>query len=339
MANTKSKKERDAYDLEEDKKVDEACTKFRRNVESLMKTPENIQRLNKRVKDRVNEKRKEQSKSDKRKDRITDETVELNAYDMGVIADVSHQTVRNWVDNYTRETKEVKLSSIIRIARAYNVSVDWLLGLSGAPSKDVELDYKPFEEMGISYAAYETLKDLKEQGTDMNELLKGINLLLTYTVVGRKPITNDEFDLGTEREYIDITILPIINALNSYLFSLYKEGGYTRLTTKKFHDIVDWASNYNPSESAYDEEQEELIFQNLFEKGIKEESPEFSEITLLNVLDHELKKCKGLIIKEELQKVQAKVEKLDLNKMEKEDAWLPAISVILTHLDKFYNSN
>ena len=251
------------------------------------------------------------------------------------IAGVSRQSLATWLKDDTN----VRLVSLEKIANLYNVTLDWLLGYDDEISKEAQMLFKPFKDLGISLDAYNVLKELKEQGTDMNELLKGINLLLTYTVVGRKPITNDEFDLGTEREYIDITILPIINALNSYLFSLYEEGGYTRLTTKKFHDIVDWASNYNPSESAYDEEQEELIFLNLFEKGIKEESPEFSEITLLNVLDHELKKCKGLIIKEELQKVQAKVEKLDLNKMEKEDAWLPAISVILTHLDKFYNSN
>ena len=82
-----------------------------------------------------------------------------------IAIDEKRENVRNWENG----TRALKAETIIKLAQHFNVSTDYLLGLSEVKSTDTNLQ-SACEYTGLSEAAYNTLYRLREYCYGLHEL-------------------------------------------------------------------------------------------------------------------------------------------------------------------------
>ena len=83
--------------------------------------------------------------------------------------DVSRDSVNNWLSGRS----DIRLNDLVRIAEEYNVSADWLLGLSTAPTRDRSME----GAVSVTGLSEKSICFLNDHGKDSN-VLKVLNLLL-----------------------------------------------------------------------------------------------------------------------------------------------------------------
>lgn len=83
--------------------------------------------------------------------------------------DVSRDSVNNWLSGRS----DIRLNDLVRIAEKYNVSADWLLGLSHARTRDRSIE----GAVSVTGLNENSIFFLNDHGKDSN-VLKVLNLLL-----------------------------------------------------------------------------------------------------------------------------------------------------------------
>ena len=158
--------------------------------------------------------------------------------DIAEIAGVSLQTIYKW-----KRGAMPKREPIEKLAIAFGVKEDWLLGKTDAATESYKQGFFAFEEYGFSQKAYHNLLRLKKQGADMNEVMKGLNCLLEYAVfpyelapedieVAQETLEREEdaeekafleARIAEDQEKAKLVTLPVLDLINKF-FSLYPEG-------------------------------------------------------------------------------------------------------------------
>ena len=158
--------------------------------------------------------------------------------DIAEIAGVSLQTIYKW-----KRGAMPKREPIEKLAIAFGVKEDWLLGKTDAATESYKQGFFAFEEYGFSQKAYHNLLRLKKQGADMNEVMKGLNCLLEYAVfpyelapedieVAQETLEREEdaeekafleARIAEDQEKARLVTLPVLDLMNKF-FSLYPEG-------------------------------------------------------------------------------------------------------------------
>ena len=83
--------------------------------------------------------------------------------------DVSRDTVNNWLCGRS----DIRVNDLVRIAEKYNVSADWLLGLSPAPTRDRSME----SAVSVTGLDEKSILFLRDHGKGSG-VLNAINLLL-----------------------------------------------------------------------------------------------------------------------------------------------------------------
>lgn len=239
----------------------------------------------------------------------------LSSEDIAKVIGTSKQTVANWINGTSP-----KADFLVELAKAYKVSVDWLVGLSDAESIEQQEQYAPFKELGFSYKAYENLIKLKEQGENLSALMQGINYILEQSDIDDIP-----GDYEPETNTLPIVghslSLPIVDALNRF-FYLYPHGVENRITVNALKTLVNQLGEDN---SCLD-----LDSLNAFlVDNCDIELPQEGDTVSLNMLENHLKRCKGRLVAEELKR---------FNEDDEDALDLTAQIGALKLLDKYYNS-
>lgn len=178
----------------------------------------------------------------------------LTQADIAKIAGVSGEAVKLWYNKHSPTTPRTAI--VKRLSDAFNVSVEWLLGQTDAPTLEQREGFEPFKKFGFSFEAYQMLCVLHEQGEDMKSLMHGINNILEFSLCPQADLKNlaDEFRTEAENE-MDLSpedkalylkkaedmeraakqlSLPALVSLNKF-FDLYKSGTYIHAPAK---DVV-----------------------------------------------------------------------------------------------------
>ncbi len=104
---------------------------------------------------------------------------EYSLKDIAAICDTSPQGVNKWVN--PQYYHYPKISALVRLAEAFNITPQFILGLDDAVTPEAQSEVAVFEKYGLSKEAYYNLKKMKECGVDCNELVSGINCVLSHT--------------------------------------------------------------------------------------------------------------------------------------------------------------
>ena len=85
-------------------------------------------------------------------------SIGLTQQQFGVELGIDEKKARSMVQNWEQADIQVKSDVIIEIARRFNVSADWLLGISDNMTNDRDLDYV-CSYTGLSIEAINTIRE------------------------------------------------------------------------------------------------------------------------------------------------------------------------------------
>lgn len=296
-----NKKRQLSYDID----IAKQYKSFKANVKFLMANPDFIERLDSDLKLLL---------------KIDESTKSLNPDEMAIIAGVTHQTVRNWTEDYHEEnlSKEVSAKAVLRIAKAFKVSTDWLYGLGGNPYREIEVEYGPFEAVGFSAEAYRNLLAVSNWQKGNPHYLDGLNSILEYTL-------KDDVDYGDSLSPYEASRLPILEELSKY-FSTNPANSYVRLSDKAIQRIIKSLEAYDETYAKYNGdcwENAKMIFTDTLHSEMETEDGMTIENTHLEAIKTALYKCRGKYISDYLT-----MKDVTLSESEK---------AMLEYLDYYYN--
>ena len=244
----------------------------------------------------------------------------LSTYDVAALCGASAQSVSNWINS--KNGIVPKPATMLKLGEAFGVTTAWLTGETDAPNQEVTIEFAPFREFGFSYAAYESLKKMKECGTDMIRLMMGINCILESRhsdnqewakhVLDEPDGDYTEEERATAKEYLKEPgdyELPVVESLNQF-FDMHSEGEYVKIPFSVMEKLYGTDSTIG-----FDE----------LQRISKLSHPDEEDEAKLAVFSNELRKIKGRIIKERL----AKREKANSEELYRPD--------VLTILNDYYN--
>ena len=232
----------------------------------------------------------------------------------------------------TKWKKEMVIPSIkylVRIADAFDVSIEWLIGVEDAikvSENNSEMDetdeYEVFKKYGFTFPAYQGLRKIKRQNVDIASYISGLNKLLEYytfsyytnkdIVMNGAVLADDSYsdedklidDEGNQivdkedRKYFKRYHFPILYALNEF-YDLREKGTDVVFKGTTFKEIMDKIDNnkYSPvSEEGYAPDALDM----LLIRNIKYHSAVDMEALAMHKLTEALKRSKGKLVKERL---------------------------------------
>lgn len=233
----------------------------------------------------------------------------------------------------TKWKKELVIPSIkylVRIADAFDVSIEWLIGVDDAirvsennSEIDETVEFEIFKKYGFTFPAYQSLRKIKRQNLDIASYISGLNKLLEYYTFSYytnndvfldgkvladaheaeeedsllddagKPIVDKE-----DTKYFKRYHFPILYALNEF-YDLREKGTDVVFKGTNFKEIMDKIDNnkYSPvNEDVYAPDALDM----LLIRNIKYSSAVDMEALAMHKLTEALKRSKGKLVKERL---------------------------------------
>ena len=164
----------------------------------------------------------------------------LSNEDIAKVISTSKQVVGNWILG-----SEPKPEMLIRLAKAYGVSIDWLLGVDEAADHVTQQEYAPFKELGFSYKTYSNLLRLKEQNPEAHQAyMRVLNIILEQehetTRYNGATLDLDTIPNNTALEYL-VTFFGERHAMADCWITTTQPEHLLDIMTEQIKD------NYNPS--------------------------------------------------------------------------------------------
>ena len=269
----------------------------------------------------------------------------LSAPDIGKIVGASAQAVLNWLNS---PSTVPHLKYIHKLSDAFGVSVEWILGQSDVPHAEKKEVYGVFSEYGFSAEAFQVLDRLKEQGENMETLMRGLNAFLAYYTTpydwlsevikdatndleseddeGEKELLRAEIEFDSKRE-AKIAV-PALNSLNSF-FDLFSNGMIVQVPIQTVLE----------EQRRLTEEGKGVRWHKLLMNTIY---PAQSDSAALFEVETALRDAKKQLIKKELKRIKKLPKKYTEQKeivaVSEEFGFLSTQQHALEQLDLFYNS-
>ena len=170
----------------------------------------------------------------------------LTTEDIAHAIGTTKQTISKWQTGTTP-----KMDMIVRIAQAYNISTDWVVGLDDLPTREGQSGYTPFMEMGIDTDAYNNLMEVKRSSPERyNQLISALNSILhdTELLHNGRPVSIEE---ATAYNYKTELSFPILRTIAEYLDDTDEKYMFASM-----HDVAE-----------------------LIQKGVEDSDNKFNELT------------------------------------------------------------
>lgn len=185
--------------------------------------------------------------------------------EMANLLDVTEKTYRSWEKGEYKNTKELtfpqpELNKLIQLAKFFNCSIDYLIGISDCRSVD---NYYISKETGLSDDAISALKFNHNIG--LTHITQSINILIS-DIRYRSPQNHNRSFIELFSNYMNFS------GNNQIKYALSKNGN---ITEARPSDVIDGKAFYNSNNIYFSSKQLEQMFIMEMEdiiKNLKKES-------------------------------------------------------------------